>query len=89
MYADQESGLGPDVAKMDAWPGDWREGKWIDHVEAWQHAGAPGNKPPGVSSLAPPAKAGNTKDYQIETDTYLSRPEVHLSVICTMPLVVC
>jgi len=84
MYADQASGLGPDVATMDAWPGNWREGKWIYHVEVWQRAGMPGNKPPGVGGLAPPAEAGETKDYHIKTDTYLSRPEVHLSVICPM-----
>jgi hypothetical protein len=65
---------------MDAWPGDWRERKWINHVEVWQRARRPEDKPPGVSDLAPPAKAGQTKDYQLELDTYLSRPEVHLSV---------
>lgn len=79
MYADQESGLGPDIARMDAWPGDWRDGRWIDHVEEWQRAGKLGNKPPGVSDLAPPAKGGTNKDYQLDVDTYLLRPEVHAS----------
>jgi mannosyl-oligosaccharide alpha-1,2-mannosidase len=87
MYADQESGLGPDVAKMDAWPGDWKAGKWIDHVDVWQRAGRPGHKPPGVSNLAPPVKSGKTKDYQIQSNIYLSRPEVRVSIICLMPFV--
>jgi mannosyl-oligosaccharide alpha-1,2-mannosidase len=87
MYADQESGLGPDIAKMDAWPGDWRAGKWIDHVDVWERAGRPGNKPPGVNDLAPPAKFGKTKDYQIQSDSYLSRPEVHVSVVYPTPFV--
>jgi mannosyl-oligosaccharide alpha-1,2-mannosidase len=76
MYADQESGLGPELARMDAWPGDWRAGKWIDHVEEWQRAGGPGDKPPGVGNLAPPAKTGEMKDYHLEVGKYLSRPEV-------------
>jgi len=78
MYADQESGLGPELARMDMWPGDWRKGRWIDHVEEWQRAGKPGDKPPGVRDLAPPVKAGEKKDYHLEVGTYLSRPEVYL-----------
>ena len=76
MYADQASGLGPELARMDPWPGDWKAGKWIDHVEEWQRAGQPGGKPPGVGELAPPVKPGEKKDYQLEVGTYLSRPEV-------------
>ena len=76
MYADQESGLGPELARMDAWPGHWSKGRWIDHVEEWRQAGQPGDKPPGVGELAPPAKPGEKMDYQLEVGTYLSRPEV-------------
>lgn len=78
MYADQASGLAPELALMHTWPADWRDGRWIDHVEAWQRAGAPGGKPPGVHEPAPPAAAGAAKDYTIAVGTYLSRPEVCL-----------
>jgi len=63
------------LARMDGWPEDWRKGRWIDHVEAWQAAGRPGGKPPGVRDLAPPVKSGEKTDYYIESNTYLSRPE--------------
>ena len=76
MYADQESGLGPELARMDQWPGNWRDGRWIEHVEEWQRTGGPGDKPPGVRDLAPPTKAGEPKDYFLQVGTYLSRPEV-------------
>lgn len=76
MYADQESGLGPELVRMDMWPGDSRRGRWVDHVDEWQRVGRPGNKPPGVRDLAPPVKAGEHKDYILEVGTYFSRPEV-------------
>jgi mannosyl-oligosaccharide alpha-1,2-mannosidase len=76
MYADQASGLGPELAVMDVWPDDWRKGRWIDHVDEWQRAGKPGGKPPGVLDPAPPVKAGERKDYYLRVGTYLSRPEV-------------
>jgi mannosyl-oligosaccharide alpha-1,2-mannosidase len=75
MYADQASGLGPELARMDGWPGDWRKGRWIDHVDAWQRSGSPGGKPPGVKDLSPPVKSGQQKDYHLDVSTYLSRPE--------------
>jgi mannosyl-oligosaccharide alpha-1,2-mannosidase len=89
MYTDQESGLGPELAKMDTWPGDWREGRWIDHVEEWQRAGRSGDKPPGGRDLATPVKAGEKKDYNLEVATYLSKPEVHLSIFCLSLFFVC
>jgi hypothetical protein len=76
MYADQASGLGPELVRMDAWPGDWRGGRWIDHVKEWQRGGSPGGKPPGVRDLAPPVQAGEPRDYFLQVGTYLSRPEV-------------
>jgi hypothetical protein len=76
MYADQASGLGPELAIMDTWPGDWRDGRWMKHVEEWQRAGKPGGKPPGVKDLAPPVKDGERRDYRLRVATYLSRPEV-------------
>lgn len=80
MYADQASGLGPELAIMDRWPGDWKEGRWIDQVEQWQRSGGAGGKPPGVKDLAPPVHGGR-KDYYLSVGTYLSRPEV-----CATPL---
>jgi hypothetical protein len=78
MYVDQASGLGPELAMMDMWPGDWREGRWMNHVDTWQNLGRPGGKPPGVNDPAPPAKADERRDYQLRVATYLSRPEVRL-----------
>ena len=93
MYADQASGLGPELARMDGWPGDWRKGRWIDHVDAWQRSGSPGGKPPGVKDLSPPVKSGQQKDYHLDVSTYLSRPEVPflLSALyyCVLILCVC
>jgi hypothetical protein len=86
MYADQASGLGPELVRMDAWPGDWRGGRWIDHVEEWQRGGSPGGKPPGVRDLAPPVQAGEPRDYFLQVGTYLSRPEVLFFFASPVPL---
>lgn len=90
MYADQASGLGPELVRMDAWPGDWKEGLWIEHVEAWQRAGSPGGKPPGVRDLSPPVTAREPKDYRIDVSAYLSRPEVRFlwSLSCSWVLII-
>ncbi|KAH7107963.1 seven-hairpin glycosidase [Auriculariales sp. MPI-PUGE-AT-0066] len=74
MYADQASGLAPELAVMQGWPDDWRKGKWLPHVEEWRRIGSPGGKPPGVGNLAAPWKSG-TRDYDIRVNSYLSRPE--------------
>ena len=76
MYVDQASGLGPELAIMDAWPEDWRDGLWIKHVEEWTNAGRIGGKPPGVLNLSPPARPGEERDYYLAVPSYLSRPEV-------------
>ncbi|EJD35550.1 seven-hairpin glycosidase [Auricularia subglabra TFB-10046 SS5] len=75
MYADQASGLGPELAGFRAWPEDWRKGRWMAHVDEWRRVGSPGGKPPGVGNLAPPVKNGANKDYDIRVGSYLSRPE--------------
>ncbi|KZV97787.1 seven-hairpin glycosidase [Exidia glandulosa HHB12029] len=75
MYADQPSGLGPELAGFDWWRADAREGKWIKAVEEWRRVGSPGGKPPGVGDLAPPVKPGEAKDYNIRVGSYLLRPE--------------
>jgi len=42
MYADQASGLGPELAIMGLWVGNWRKGRYIDIVEEWKREGRPG-----------------------------------------------
>ena len=79
MYADQASGLGPELAIMDMWPGDWHDGRWMKHVEEWKRSGRIGGKPPGVLNRSPPARTGEKKDYYLSVASYLSRPEVRPS----------
>ena len=75
-YADQPSGLGPDIMVMDSWTGSG-SGRWMDHVNDWIKAGRPGDVPPGLHE-PPPAKGGNGQDYRISRGDYLLRPEVSL-----------
>ena len=78
-YADQPSGLGPDIMVMDAWSGEGT-GRWIDHVNDWIEAGRPGDVPPGLHE-PPPVKDGSGKDYRISRGDYLLRPEVSKGII--------
>jgi len=78
MYADQASGLGPELVGVEAWPEDYKKGRWVTHVEEWKRVGKPGGKPPGVGNPPPPVKPGEPKDYGIRVNSYLSRPEVSL-----------
>lgn len=71
-YADQPSGLGPDIMVMDSWTGSG-SGRWMDHVNDWIKAGRPGDVPPGLHE-PPPAKGGG-QDYRISRGDYLLRPE--------------
>ncbi|KAL4066005.1 glycoside hydrolase family 47 protein [Scleroderma citrinum] len=75
-YADQPSGLGPDIMAMDAWRGadPKRAGRWIDHVKDWIKSGRPGGVPPGLHEPSP-AKGSSGRDYRITRDDYLLRPE--------------
>jgi len=91
MYADQASGLGPEVALFngnlygEGHPGyptsDASHEKWINHLVQWDEDGRPGGKPPGVGDAAPPltefseAEAG----YDLWAPRYLLRPEVCIS----------
>jgi mannosyl-oligosaccharide alpha-1,2-mannosidase len=89
MYADQPSGLRPEIAVMDKWPGSWQEGRWIEHVREWNRVGQPGGKPPGVKDLAPPVKDKERKDYRIDSGTYLPRPEVRVVVVFHLDAGIC
>lgn len=72
-YADQATGLGPDVMTMDRWE-DALQGRWMTHVERWEKVGRPGGVPPGLREV-PPAKKEEW-DYAHQKTTYLLRPEV-------------
>ncbi|KAG6335737.1 hypothetical protein ID866_3361 [Astraeus odoratus] len=81
IYADQPSGLGPDIVVMDPWPpgqtvGDPQfTGRWVDHLNVWMKEGRPGGVPPGLHDPTP-AMDGGALDYRIERSDYLLRPEV-------------
>ena len=90
MYADQPSGLGPDIIlfhnrdtnDVPAWPQqlseDWKQERWINHVQKWDRDGRIGGKPPGVGNAGLPLKFEESvnNDYIIHTSSYLLRPEV-------------
>ena len=81
LYADMPSGLGPEIATMNA-----KSEPWIDAVEAWQASGGEGPLP-GLKPKKPipydQTKAGGSKarvegpwDYTIKRAEYVLRPEV-------------
>ena len=88
MYADQPSGLGPEIVLFDGvlhgegHPGyptsDFSEEKWMWHIERWEQNGRPGGKPPGVGDAGQPLNDHEDvkMDYEIWTSDYLLRPEV-------------
>lgn len=79
-YADHPTGLGPDEVTMKTWPGDGRtDGKWMQHVKAWENAGSPGGLPPGVVEAAKPTMEEDNRDYTARKLEYLLRPEVRSS----------
>ncbi|KAF8528811.1 seven-hairpin glycosidase [Hysterangium stoloniferum] len=76
MYADAESGLGAEAVTFDnGWAG--KPEKWVESVEKWEKAGKKGGKPPGVMGPeeGKPMKGSKGKDYAINKNTYLLRPE--------------
>ncbi|KAI0675938.1 seven-hairpin glycosidase [Trametes maxima] len=90
MYADQPSGLGPEVVDMAYTPGDAkvRSGTlWIDAVEEWYSAGAQGPIP-GTGEKKPiPYTLGATVktpqapwDYVVRRSDYFLRPETIESI---------
>lgn len=91
MYADQPSGLGPEIAMFDGWKTDasaasndhWKQERWMTHVERWEQEGRIGGKPPGVGNAGLPLELEESNsenyrmtDYKIYTSSYLLRPEV-------------
>jgi mannosyl-oligosaccharide alpha-1,2-mannosidase len=73
MYADQQSHLGPDNARM------VNGGHWVDGLKKWEKEGRPGGKPPGVRFVPPEPDAGK-RDYSMSwSGQYLMRPEVRTS----------
>jgi hypothetical protein len=83
-YADQPSGLGPDVVAMRL--GKSGNIRWIDAMQRWKESGQPGS-PPGVGDKRPwvgnpKAKTAMekrvdtiTRDYGIRNTAYYLRPE--------------
>jgi len=88
MYADQPSGLGPEVAMFhgnlhgEGLPGypssDASHEVWFRHLEEWEEDGRPGGKPPGVGDAGSPLIHGSKEDadYILFAPSYLLRPEV-------------
>ena len=84
-YADQPSGLGPDIISMRI--GEYGETKWIHAMQKWKASGQLGS-PPGVGDKQPwvanpKAKTVTerqidtvTRDYTIKNTAYHLRPEV-------------
>lgn len=82
-YVDHETGLGPDVMRMD--PGLLTEenpygGLWLYQVEQWEEAGKPGGVPPGRRE-GPPMSEGKRDDYRATRAAYLLRPEVRFAML--------
>ncbi|KAI0729958.1 glycoside hydrolase [Fomitopsis betulina] len=75
-YADHDTGLGPDVMRMDHIVRNEKNpygGLWLNQIEQWEAAGKPGGLPPGLRE-GPPMPAG-TRDYRPAKAAYLLRPE--------------
>ncbi|KAJ8508704.1 hypothetical protein ONZ45_g9039 [Pleurotus djamor] len=68
-YADQASGLGPDVVQFST------GGQlWVDALEEWESEGRPGKIPPGLGEVVP-AQSSEQRDYWDSSSVYLLRPE--------------
>ena len=76
-YADHDTGLGPDVMRMDHIVRNEKNpygGLWLYQVEQWEATGKPGGLPPGLRE-GPPMPEGK-RDYRATKAAYLLRPEV-------------
>ena len=81
-YADHETGLGPDVMRMDPVLRTEENpygGLWLYQVEQWEEAGKPGGVPPGLRE-GPPMPDGK-RDYRATRAAYLLRPEVRFTTL--------
>ncbi|KAF8582066.1 glycoside hydrolase family 47 protein [Ramaria rubella] len=77
LYADQPSGLGPEIITFESRGSDWQQEKWMNHVRRWKEEGKKDGKPPGVANAGMPVKVseGAQTDYIAHTPSYLLRPE--------------
>jgi len=85
-YADQPSGLGPDVVTMRVAGAKYRETRWMDAMRKWKKSGQLGF-PPGVGDkhpfvghpnpTTPSQREANAieKDYRVKNMAYYLRPE--------------
>jgi len=71
-YADQLTGLGPDIMSMKLFPNS-SEGLWLPKVEQWKKDGRQG-RPPGLREPGP-TTVKKSRDYTNYKKTYLLRPE--------------
>lgn len=79
MYADQPSGLGPEIVTFDNdYTIDTSQQKWFYHLDKWKEAGRPTSKPPGIEDADQPLSKGSdrSRDYSLTDGRYLLRPEV-------------
>jgi mannosyl-oligosaccharide alpha-1,2-mannosidase len=76
MYADQATGLGPDVVRMHS-NSEGRNERWIDALERWEkdHQRTKHDVPPGLKEVEP-ERDPDKKDYYLTSPSYLLRPEV-------------
>ncbi|KZT66155.1 glycoside hydrolase family 47 protein [Daedalea quercina L-15889] len=75
-YADHETGLGPDVMRMDhimKSEDNPYGGLWLYQVEKWEEAGKPGGVPPGLKEG--PTMPDGKRDYRTQRSGYFLRPE--------------
>lgn len=71
-YADQTSGLGPDVVAFQAYF-NGANGLWVNQLKKWEDEGSEGD-PPGVAEREP-VKDVKGRDYSNRSKGYFLRPE--------------
>lgn len=71
-YADQNTGLGPDLMTM-----PYNGKRWVDEVNKWKNEGRLG-KAPGTTE-PPPERDPVLRDYSATDSKYLLRPEACMS----------
>ena len=83
LYADEESGIGPEEIKI-TMEGDRK--RWMDVVDEWELGGRQGDVPPGMGEPAP-ERDFSKRDYSLYRSYYNLRPEVRLSLFLVIELI--
>ena len=77
LYADEESGIGPEEIKI-TMEGDRK--RWMDVVDEWELGGRQGDVPPGMREPAP-ERDSIKQDYTLSRSYNYLRPEVRLGFL--------